>query len=182
MPSSTALKGPRRDPLPSAYYVFFAVVEPLLTFAGAARAYFDSAQYFVELYPPKLAVAPPPQLATLHPAAAMAVRQLGSCFFLFALMACVLLPAMRRTLKSRPEELEQLVRAYLACLAAADLTHIGATLWDLGLDGARDIAAWNVLVWGNVGITAVLFTVRMMWFTGIARGSAAPAKPMSKTM
>lgn len=110
----------RRDPLPSAYYLFFAVVEPLLTFAGAARAYFDSAQYFVELYPQKLALAP--KVATLHPAAPMAVRQLGSCFFLFALMACVLLPAMRRTLKSQPEELEQLVGAYLACLAAADLT------------------------------------------------------------
>ena len=52
----------------------------------------------------------------------MAVRQLGSCFFLFALMACVLLPAMQRTLRSQPEELEQLVRAYLMCLAAADLT------------------------------------------------------------
>ncbi|KWU46044.1 hypothetical protein RHOSPDRAFT_32524 [Rhodotorula sp. JG-1b] len=133
MPSSTALEGSRLDPLPSAYYVFFAVVEPLLTFVGAARAYFDSAQYFVELYPQKRAVAP--ELQTLHPAAAMAVRQLGSCFFLFALMACVLLPAMQRTLRSQPEELEQLVRAYLMCLAAADLTHIGATLWDLGLDG-----------------------------------------------
>ena len=60
--------------------------------------------------------------------------------------------------------------------------HIGATLWDLGLDGTRDIAAWNILTWGNVGITAVLFTVRMMWFTGFARGSSVSAKPTSKTM
>ncbi|GAA5986047.1 hypothetical protein JCM10908_006384 [Rhodotorula pacifica] len=163
-----------RDPLPTAYYIFFSVVEPLLTFAGAGRAYFDSTQYFLELYPHKLTAAP--KLAGLHPAAPMAVRQLGSCFFLFALMGCVLLPAMRRTLKDQPTELERLVKAYLACLAAADLTHIGATLYDLGPQGARNIAVWNVLTWGNIGITAVLFTVRMLWFTGIARRPARARK------
>lgn len=72
------------DPLPKAYYLSFAVIEPLLTFAGAGRAYFDSARYFVELYPEDLAIAP--KLASLHPAAPMAVRQLGSCFFMFAMM------------------------------------------------------------------------------------------------
>lgn len=108
------------DPLPTAYYLFFAGVEPLLTFAGAGRAYLDAEQYFVELYPPRMTAAP--KRTGLHPAAPMAVRQLGSCFFLFALLACVLLPTLRRTLASQPAELERIIKAYLGCLAAADLT------------------------------------------------------------
>lgn len=108
------------DPLPAPYFLFFSVLEPLLTFAGAGYAIFTPLPYYIALYPPSL-LAPPTAKAT-HVAAIMAVRQLGSCFFLFALMGCVLLPAMRRTLEDRPTELETLVQAYLACLAAADLT------------------------------------------------------------
>ncbi|POY71622.1 hypothetical protein BMF94_5315 [Rhodotorula taiwanensis] len=174
MTAPPAASSRHSDPLPKAYYLFFAVIEPLLTFAGAGRAYFDSARYFVELYPEDLVIAP--KLASLHPAALMAVRQLGSCFFLFAMMACVLLPAMRRTLKNQPKELEQLVRAYLFCLAAADLTHIGATLYDLGPEGATRLGSWNVLTWGNVGITVVLFAWRMCWIAGVGRSRLPNSK------
>lgn len=124
----TALSAPRSvdaptssfDPLPSPYFLFFSILEPLLTFAGAAYAIFTPLPYYIALYPPSLLA--PPTAKSTHVAATMIVRQLGSCFFLFAMMGCVLLPAMRRTLKDRPEELELLVRAYLTCLAAADLT------------------------------------------------------------
>ncbi|GAA5882463.1 hypothetical protein JCM3774_001128 [Rhodotorula dairenensis] len=167
--SNLKMRNSGLEPLPTTYYLFFAVVEPLLTFAGAGRAYFDAAQYFVELYPARLTTAPTLKVAGLHPAAPTAVRQLGSCFFLFALLACILLPTMRRTLANQPAELERLVKAYLGCLAAADLTHIGATMWDLGPQGSQNVSAWNVLTWGNIGITAVLFSVRMLWFIGIAR-------------
>ncbi|BGP34140.1 hypothetical protein JCM10296v2_005955 [Rhodotorula toruloides] len=167
------------DPLPSPYFLFFSVLEPLLTFAGAAYAIFTPLPYYIALYPPSLLA--PPTAKSTHVAATMVVRQLGSCFFLFALMGCVLLPAMRRTLEDRPEELEALVEAYLACLSAADLTHIGFTLFDLGLEGSFAPSGWNALVWGNVGITSVLFLVRMMWMAGIGRGSARPSRAGRKS-
>ncbi|BGP02107.1 hypothetical protein NBRC10513v2_005755 [Rhodotorula toruloides] len=170
MPSSVNSPTPCFDPLPSPYFLFFSVLEPLLTFAGAAYAIFTPLPYYIALYPPSLLA--PPTAKSTHVAAIMVVRQLGSCFFLFALMGCVLLPAMRRTLKDRPAELETLVQAYLTCLAAADLTHIGFTLFDLGLTGSLAPSGWNALVWGNVGVTSVLFLVRTLWMAEVGRGSA----------
>ncbi|BGO93698.1 hypothetical protein NBRC10512_006579 [Rhodotorula toruloides] len=178
MPSSVDAPTSSFDPLPSPYFLFFSILEPLLTFAGAAYAIFTPLPYYIALYPPSLLA--PPTAKSTHVAATMIVRQLGSCFFLFAMMGCVLLPAMRRTLKDRPEELELLVRAYLTCLAAADLTHIGFTLFDLGVEGSLAPSGWNALVWGNVGITSVLFLVRMLWMAGVSRGSTRRAGAVRK--
>lgn len=52
----------------------------------------------------------------------MATRQLGSCFFLFALFGSVLLPRMRTVLHADARSFELFVETYLACLALADLT------------------------------------------------------------
>ena len=69
------------------------------------------------------------------------------------------------------------MRAYLLCLAAADLTHIGFTLFDIylagGMAAVSDVARWNQLVWGNVGITTVLFAWRCAWLAGVGRSQIA---------
>ncbi|GAA5912758.1 uncharacterized protein JCM6883_006224 [Sporobolomyces salmoneus] len=155
------------DPLPTPYFLFFSVVEPFLTYLGAAYAVFTPVEYFVALYPPLLKA--PPVGSKVHPASVMATRQLGSCFFLFALMGSIMLPRVRNLLKDQPRVLESFVQAYLGCLALADLTHIGFTLYDLGLEGTLKPSIWNQLVFGNVVITLGLFVVRMMWFAGVAR-------------
>ncbi|GAA5992493.1 hypothetical protein JCM5350_003495 [Sporobolomyces pararoseus] len=158
------------SPLPTPYFVFFSLVEPLLTYIGAAYAIFTPTEYFVSLFPPSLR--PPPVLASIHPASIMATRQLGSCYFLFALMGSVMLPRVNSVLKDKPKELEKFVEAYLGCLALADLTHIGFTLYDLGAEGTfKPHLHWHQLVLGNVVITAGLFVVRMLWFARIARAS-----------
>lgn len=46
--------------------------------------------------------------------------------------------------------------------------HIGFTLYDLG-PFVTDPSTWTTLVWGNVGITSVLFVVRTLWFLGVGR-------------
>ncbi|GAA5847655.1 hypothetical protein JCM3766R1_002440 [Sporobolomyces carnicolor] len=158
------------DPLPRAYFLFFAVVEPVLTYIGAAYAALTPVEYFVALFPPSLKR--PPLASALHPASVMATRQLGSCFFLFALFGSVLLPTIRGSLRDQPEKLDQVCRAYLGCLALADLTHIGFTLYDLGFEGSTSPSTWNQLVVGNVVITVGLFIVRMLWFAGVARSRA----------
>ncbi|GAA5926123.1 uncharacterized protein JCM15063_000191 [Sporobolomyces koalae] len=161
------------DPLPRPYFLFFSILEPALTYIGAAYAVLTPSSYFSDLFPLSLA---PRALVPLHPAAVMATRQLGSCFFLFALMGSFLLPRMRTVLKAHPHQLERLVETYLACLAAADLTHIGFTLFDLGFEGSsKPFVHWNQLVIGNVVITIGLFVVRMMWFAKVGRSSSARA-------
>ncbi|GAA5961451.1 hypothetical protein JCM3765_003585 [Sporobolomyces pararoseus] len=158
------------SPLPTPYFVFFSVVEPLLTYIGAAYAIFTPSEYFISLFPPSLRL--PPVLSSIHPASIMATRQLGSCFFLFALMGSCMLPRVRNVLKDKPKEMEKFAETYLGCLALADLTHIGFTLYDLGIEGTfKPHLHWHQLVLGNVVITTGLFVVRMLWFAGIARAS-----------
>ncbi|KAM0753356.1 hypothetical protein T439DRAFT_323993 [Meredithblackwellia eburnea MCA 4105] len=155
------------DPFPPAYKVFFATVEPLLTAIGVFKAVFTPLTYHKELIPPSVAAIP----LNVHPASVMSVRQLGSCFFLLALMATFLLRTIHSTLASQPVLLEKVIYTYLWCLAVADLTHIGFTFYDLGLDGSLNVAGWNQLVWGNCAVTAGLFLARMLWFAGVGRGS-----------
>ncbi|GAA5913429.1 hypothetical protein JCM6882_001959 [Rhodosporidiobolus microsporus] len=167
---------PALDPLPRPYFLFFTLLEPFLTILGSLYATFLPRTYFSSLFPSSLtALDDKPSLplpVPLHPAAEMATRQLGSCFFLFAIMGAVMLPVVEKSLRDGKErEMERIVRAYLGCLAAADLTHMGFTLYDLGFTGAvSPLQHWNSLVWGNVGITAVLFAVRVLWFAGVGRG------------
>ncbi|GAA6012309.1 hypothetical protein JCM10207_002797 [Rhodosporidiobolus poonsookiae] len=170
---ATTNPAPTWTPLPTPYYLFFTLLEPVLTLIGAWLAISSPSSYFLSLYPPN--VLPPAfsavKEADLHPAAPMQTRQLGSCFFLFALMGLVVLPRVERVLRSRPAEMEKIVKAYLGCLAAADLTHIGFTLLDLPPSARFAVSHWNQLVWGNVAITAGLFVVRGMWFAGVGRAS-----------
>ncbi|GAA5937534.1 hypothetical protein JCM1841_000210 [Sporobolomyces salmonicolor] len=167
-PNSGQFFVPTSSPLPTPYYLFFSLLEPFLTYCGAAYAIFTPLPYFVSLFP--ASIIPAPLIKAVHPASIMATRQLGSCFFLFALMGSIMLPRVRKALEARPNEMELVVEAYLGCLAAADLTHIGFTLYDLGFDATlQPFVHWNTLVVGNVLITTVLFAVRMMWFAGIGR-------------
>ncbi|KDE02633.1 hypothetical protein MVLG_06819 [Microbotryum lychnidis-dioicae p1A1 Lamole] len=162
------------DVFPLFYFHFFTFVEPLLTIFGSIYATFSPLQYFKELVP--IAVASPPLDINVHRAGIMAVRQLGSCFFLIALVGSVFLRKMATTLKDQPQILESLVATYLWCLAVADLTHVGCTLFDVGTYVAIRPSLWNQLVFGNVAITFLLFVVRLAWFNKIARDSVAPSE------
>ncbi|KAK4057019.1 hypothetical protein OIO90_001919 [Microbotryomycetes sp. JL221] len=179
--------------LPPPYYVFFTLVEPGLTVGGVVYAVFQPVAYLDSLVPPST-----PLLQTgshvidkvFKPHATqnaiMATRQLGSCFFLLALLASVCFKSICHQLDPvkikhdsqglkdvviQHQKFETIVANYLWCLAVADLTHIGFTLYDLGSTYAFDPSTWTTLVWGNVGITSVLFLVRSLWFAGIGRTS-----------
>ncbi|SCV71316.1 BQ2448_2904 [Microbotryum intermedium] len=165
--------------LPFFYFHFFTFVEPLLTIFGSIYATFSPLQYYTELVP--IAVASPPLAINVHPAGIMAVRQLGSCFFLLALVGSVFLRHMATTLKDQPRILETLVASYLWCLAVADLTHIGYTLFDVGTYVAIRPSLWNQLVFGNVAITSFLLVVRITWFYEIARGSVSRTETKKRT-
>ncbi|GHJ89322.1 hypothetical protein NliqN6_5724 [Naganishia liquefaciens] len=160
--------------LPAAYYYFFFLVEPLLTLAGAAYAIFLPATYGRELLPRGL--------ETFSDAVGHGIRGrllvgcLGNCFFLLAMISLSLFPILKTELGHLPILQEKLVRALLMPLAIADITHIMLSLIPLPTSLVLRPDLWTGLIWGNVGITAVLFTVRTMWFVGIGRQSATRQK------
>lgn len=47
----------------------------------------------------------------------------------------------------------KVVRNYALALWIVDITHIIVTAYGLGLKRTLDVAAWNPMTWGNVGVT-----------------------------
>ena len=45
--------------------------------------------------------------------------------------------------------------------------HVYVTGLAMGWDAFVDVAGWNVLTWGNVGVTAFLFGNRVLYFLGV---------------
>ena len=60
----------------------------------------------------------------------------------------------------------RVMRAYLTCLAIADIGHIVPTMWMLGWDRSINVTNWNAMAWGNIGVTAFLFVNRMTFLLG----------------
>ena len=61
---------------------------------------------------------------------------------------------------------QRVVKAYIVCLAIADIGHLGATFAELGSEG-YNVAAYNGMAWGNIGATIVLFVTRISWLAGL---------------
>lgn len=47
----------------------------------------------------------------------------------------------------------KVVKNYVVALWIVDITHIGVTAYGLGIERTLDVANWNSMTWGNVGIT-----------------------------
>jgi hypothetical protein len=47
----------------------------------------------------------------------------------------------------------KVVRSYLIALAIADVGHVFITCFVMGYERAIDIAQWNAMAWGNIGVT-----------------------------
>jgi len=84
--------------------------------------------------------------------------QLGNLYFLLAMMSIVLL---NTTTEPR------VVHGYLVVLAIADVGHVFATYAVMGTEAFMDVGSWNVMTWGNVGATIVLFTCRSSYLLGL---------------
>jgi hypothetical protein len=155
----------RTLPLPPIYYHYFLTIEPALTLIAAAYSIFGTSTYFKSLIPSSDLYPAPTEF---HPATSMAIRQLGSCYFLLGLLATFLLRTLNDQLAAQPVILERIMSTYLTCLATADITHVLLTALDLGWN-ALDLTSWNLLIFGNVAITVLLFIGRMCWFAKMGR-------------
>ena len=70
--------------------------------------------------------------------------QLGNCYGLLFLAAVAVLYTTTEL---------KVVRNYLIALWVADIGHIAVCYVGLGLERFVDVASWNSMTWGNVGVT-----------------------------
>lgn len=108
----------------------------------------------------------------------MVAYQLGNIYILLAMIGVAVLYT---TTEAR------VVRNYLIALAIADVSHVGVTWYAMGHERAVDVASWNSMTWGNIGVTVsssigpmtesscnltstfqtLLFVVRLAYLTGL---------------
>ncbi|KAL4805537.1 hypothetical protein BDV18DRAFT_21131 [Aspergillus unguis] len=131
----------------------FAVFEPITLVGGWLCPILDL-QKFVTNQIPSLKDAP----VDIHPTSFALAYQLANLYGLLALIGAGILHAT-----SEPKVL----RNYLAALAVADIGHIYVTYLAMGPELFFDIGGWNVLTWGNVGVTGFLFGNRLLYFLGV---------------
>ncbi|KAK4192600.1 hypothetical protein QBC35DRAFT_424330 [Podospora australis] len=139
--------------LPAFPRFIFTVYEPITLIGGAIGGIFTPQYFVTEQTPTHIAAAyrwPEQSL--------LVTQQLGNMYFLAFLLGVLVLHATTEI---------KVVRAYLVALAIADVTHVGITCATLGLGNSLNVAGWNPVTWGNIGITTSLFVTRMAYFLGL---------------
>ncbi|PSS12446.1 hypothetical protein M430DRAFT_36572 [Amorphotheca resinae ATCC 22711] len=137
--------------LPPIPRVVFTVLEPLTLVAGFF-APFISPEWFVA---EQIASSP---LVDITQNTKMVAYQLGNIYILLAMIGVAVLYT---TTEAR------VVRNYLIALAIADVSHVGVTWYAMGHERAVDVASWNSMTWGNIGVTTLLFVVRLAYLAGL---------------
>lgn len=96
--------------------------------------------------------------------------QLGNLYGLLALLGLAILNTTSE---------QRVIKAYITCLAIADIGHLAPTIMVLGKDTALDVQNWNVMAWGNIGATVFLFVTRVLYLLGVF-GRASKTSSKSK--
>ena len=84
--------------------------------------------------------------------------QLGNCYGLLGLIGLGILYYTNEAI---------VVRNYLIACAIGDIGHLVSTYWVIGYGSFVDVKGWNALAWGNIGASAFLFVVRILYFAGV---------------
>jgi len=58
------------------------------------------------------------------------------------------------------------LRNFLLACAVADVGHLYVTYHVIGYHGFVNFLNWNPTAWGNIGVTAVLLVVRVLYLVG----------------
>ena len=71
----------------------------------------------------------------------------------------------------------QVARRYISALLLGDIGHLAVTYHGMGRDQFCDIASWNSMAWGNIGVTGFLFLARCAYLLGLLGKDRELAKP-----
>ncbi|RDW86211.1 uncharacterized protein DSM5745_02853 [Aspergillus mulundensis] len=135
-------------------HLVFAVFEPITLIGGWLAPIFDLQGFVLDQIPSS----PVPKELEIHATSFALAYQLANLYGLMALLGAGVFYAT-----SEPNVL----RNYLGALAIADVGHIYVTYLAMGPGLFFDVAKWNALTWGNVGVTGFLFVNRLLYFLGV---------------
>ncbi|OOF98629.1 hypothetical protein ASPCADRAFT_127263 [Aspergillus carbonarius ITEM 5010] len=141
-----------RSILPPIPYLIFGILEPISLLSGSLYPHLYPQGFILSQIPLN-----PDASNTITPSSLSLAYQLSNIYFLLALLGISLIHST-----SEPT----MVRNYLVCLAVADLTHIAAVGWGMGMERFLNTGEWNALTWGNVGVTGMLFVFRVVVLRG----------------
>jgi NADH:ubiquinone oxidoreductase subunit 6 (subunit J) len=65
---------------------------------------------------------------------------------------------------------------YILALLLGDIGHLAVTYHGMGRDKFCDITNWNLMAWGNIWATGVLFLARCAYLLGFMGEDREPAK------
>jgi hypothetical protein len=108
--------------------------------AGAV-APFLSTEWFVAEQLPLSALGP------LSANSRMVALQLGNIYLLLAMVGIAVLYSTTEP---------RVVRNYVIALLIADIGHVAVTCWVMDYESLIDIANWNAMAWGNIGVTVYI--------------------------
>ncbi|KAL4821030.1 hypothetical protein BDW67DRAFT_76458 [Aspergillus spinulosporus] len=140
--------------LPTWPHIVFAIFEPITLIGGWLAPLLDLQGFVVGQIPS----IPAPEELEVHGTSFALACQLANVYGLLALLGAGVLYA-----SSEPKVL----RNYLVALAIGDVGHIYVTYLAMGSELFFDVSGWNVLTWGNVGVTAFLFVNRLLYCLGV---------------
>ncbi|KAJ4413023.1 hypothetical protein N0V82_008611 [Gnomoniopsis sp. IMI 355080] len=148
--------------LPTIPRLIFTVFEPLSLIAGWAGATLNPAWFVTE----QTSTVP----VSVDDNAKLVALQLGNTYGLVFLIASAVLYTTSEI---------KVVRNYLVACWLADISHVYVCYHVMGWARFVDVASWNSMTWGNVGVTAMLFLTRTAYLMGVF-GPDAPAPDQKK--
>ncbi|KAH7358143.1 hypothetical protein B0T11DRAFT_100304 [Plectosphaerella cucumerina] len=149
--------------LPRFPRVVFTIIEPISLVAGFIGVVADPDWFIAEQAPITA-----PLVSSVH--ARVVALQLGNLYLLMAMVGLAVLSTTSEV---------KVVRNYIIALWIADLGHIFACWLAMG-DAFFDVARWNAMAWGNVGMTLFLCLTRSGWLLGFFGPDAVTDKPTVK--
>ena len=138
--------------LPTIPHFVFTIFEPLSLVAGFVMPIVDTQSFVNQQIPSTLLSTP---LTATNQILAL---QLANVYGLIGMIGIAVLYSTTEA---------TVVRNYLLACAVADIGHLWFTYVGMGYDAFWDVQGWNSLGWGNIGITAFLFVVRVLYLTGL---------------
>ncbi|KAK4691484.1 hypothetical protein P7C71_g5526, partial [Lecanoromycetidae sp. Uapishka_2] len=133
----------------------FTIFEPIALAAGFLCPMVDTPA-FIQSQLPSTSSASASNV-TISDSARIVALQLGNVYGLLAMIGVGILYTTTEP---------KVVRNFLLACAVADVGHLYVTYIVMGQEDFLDFQGWNQMAWGNIGITAGLLLVRVLYLTG----------------
>ena len=140
--------------LPPVARFIFNILEPLSLLAGFLDPILNTSD-FVSSQLPSTSTA---RVAyTLTPTDRVLALQLGNVYGLIGMIGVAVLYTTAEP---------KVVRNYLIACAIADVGHLWAICTVMGYTDFVTVWEWNMMAWGNIGMTTFLFVSRILYLCG----------------